>query len=70
MKIDILGLIPICFGFVFLIIIPYSNRYAKELYSALGWKVNMKILKVFYVVNSILFILFGVFQFVGLLQIK
>jgi hypothetical protein len=41
-----------------------------DLYAAIGWKVNMQILKYFWIFVSITFIIFGALQLVGIIKIK
>ena len=70
MKIDMFGLIFICFGLFILLMTPCVIRHAEDSYYAIGWKVNMKIFKLFWLVASIAFIIFGALQIVGLIKMK
>jgi hypothetical protein len=49
---------------------PRVIRHAEDSYYAIGWKVNMKIFKLFWLVASIAFIIFGALQIVGLIKMK
>jgi hypothetical protein len=70
MKIDMVGLIFICFGLFTLLMTSRVIRNAEDSYYAIGWKVNMRIFKLFWLVASIAFIIFGTLQIVGLIKLK
>ena len=64
------GLILICFGFLILLMFLRTIRTTEDYYYALGWKVNMKIVKIVWLVASISFILIGTLQIAGVLKMK
>jgi hypothetical protein len=65
-----LGLILIGLGLFALFMTARTIRGAEDYYYAFGWKVNMKTYKTIWLVASLLFILCGTLQIVGVLKIK
>ena len=70
MNIDALGLIFICFGLFTLLMTPRATRTAEDWYYAIGWKVNMRMFKLVWLVASIAFVVFGALQISGLIKMK
>jgi hypothetical protein len=64
------GLIFICLGFFFLLITSRAIRVAEDGYKAIGWKVNIRIFKYFWMFVSIAIIVFGTLRVVGLIRMK
>ncbi len=64
------GLILIGIGLLALLMTARVIHVAEDYYYALGWKVNMKIYKTVWLIASLLFILFGTLQLVGVLKMK
>ncbi len=68
MNLDMFGLILICLGLLSLLMTPRAIRSAEDSYYAMGWKVNMKIWKVSWIIGSITVIVLGALQIAGIIK--
>jgi hypothetical protein len=60
MNINVAGLIFICIGLFSALMTTHAMSYAEDHYYAMGWKVNMKIFKICWLVGALALVIFGI----------